>query len=508
MAQKFTSLDDAANSLGISKDRLNQLREAGKVRGYRDGSSWKFRADEIEKFASEGVPTIDPEPSDLSLDLDEPLRLDDTDETEQPKASADDATSAAANSGLELDLADDEAPASPPSDLNLEEVDEPTVAADVEDEASPAGEKVEEPSDVLALDDDEDISLADSILLSEAELGAASNRPPSTIIGKADLDLNSDLDLALGDSDMAGSDVKLAPGSDILSAGSGEDLALEIEPPSPSGEFEGLPEVDIDLEAESSRILAPEDVAKAKGAAEAAASGATSDLELAPTDSDAGGASEVNLGGEPAAGSGLTGLSALELEDDDDVLGEGSDVTLSSESSGINIISPSDSGLALDEVALDLAGSSPIGSALDLGEISEAGVSGVDVSGAESKAGEDFQLTPLGEDAEEEDKDSSQVIALDEVAEEEAVGAPLGGGDSQILAEDFGAVALTPGAASVVDASETSFSTANVVMLGCCMVLLVGCGMLAYDLVRNMWIWSDVSTPSSFLLEAVNPFIK
>ncbi len=54
-----------------------------------------------------------------------------------------------------------------------------------------------------------------------------------------------------------------------------------------------------------------------------------------------------------ANGSGLTGLSALELDDDDDqVLGDGSDITLSSESSGINIISPSDSGLALDEVAL------------------------------------------------------------------------------------------------------------------------------------------------------------
>ena len=51
------------------------------------------------------------------------------------------------------------------------------------------------------------------------------------------------------------------------------------------------------------------------------------------------------------------------------MLGEGSDVTLSGESSGINIISPSDSGLALDEVPLDLSGSAPIGSSLDLGSI-------------------------------------------------------------------------------------------------------------------------------------------
>lgn len=506
MAQKFTSIDEAVSLLGISKDRLTQLREAGKVRGYRDGTSWKFRAEDIEKLASEGIPTLDAEPSDLALDLD------DLEEPEAPveKPTSKPAASEPPASGLDLDLADegDLALASPPSDLNLEDIDEPTVAADIDDESVAELEDLEEPSDVLSLDDEESISLTDSILLSESELGITSKRPPSTIIGKADLDLGSDLDLGLEDK---GSDLKMAPGSDILSAAPGDDLALEMEPPSPSGEFEGLPEVDIDLEAESSRILAPEETAKVKGAA-AAAAAAMSDLELAPTDSDPGhGASNINLGGDSAVGmgSGITGLSALELEDDEDqVLGEGSDVTLSSESSGINIISPSDSGLALDEVALDLAGSSPIGSSLDLGDVREAAESGVEPMDLEAAEGNEFQLTPLGEDVEEEDKDSSQVIALDEVAEEEAVGAPLGGGDSQILSEDFGAVSLTPGAVTVVDPSDTTFSTANVVMLSCCMILLAGCGMLAYDLVRNMWIWSDVKPANSWLLEAVNPFLK
>src|SRR5262245_9358246 len=394
MAQKFTSTDEAVALLGISKDRLNQLREAGKVRGYRDGASWKFRAEDIEKLASEGIPSIEAEPSDLALDLDD---------LDEPQAPVKEAASAPAEqepslSGLDLDLADDdEALASPPSDLNLEDIDEPTVAADVEDE--PALSLEDEPSDVLSLDDEDSISLSDSILLSESALGMTSKRPPSTIIGKAELDLGSDLDLSLKDE---GSDLKSAPGSDILSAAPGDDLALEMEPPSPSGEFEGLPEVDIDLEAESSRILAPEDAAKAKGGAAAAAAAAMSDLELAPTDSDPGhGASNINLGGDSAVGtgSGITGLSALELEDDEDmVLGEGSDVTLSSESSGINIISPSDSGLALDEVALDLAGSSPIGSSLDLGDVREAAESGVEPMELEPAEGDEFQLTPLGED--------------------------------------------------------------------------------------------------------------
>jgi hypothetical protein len=324
------------------------------------------------------------------------------------------------------------------------------------------------------------------------------------------LDLSSDLDLITEDDERA-SDVKLAPGSDILSAAAGEDLALEMEPPSPSGSFEGLDELEVDLEAESSRILAPDDLAKAKGAAAAKAAAAMSDLELAPTDSDPGrGASEINLGGGSSAG---TGLSALELDDDgDQVLGDGSDVTLSGESSGINLISPSDSGLALDEVPLDLAGSSPMGSSLDLGEIADADeveLEPMALGGGGSQAGSDFQLTPVGDDMDDEDKDSSQVIALDEVTEEESVGAPLGGiADSQILAEDFGAVGLTPGAVSMADpAAETPFSTWNVVLLSCCLLLLTGSGMLMYDLLRNMWSWNEVTTLNSSLMDVLTSFL-
>src|SRR6185312_643256 len=118
-------------------------------------------------------------------------------------------------------------------------------------------------------------------------------------------------------------DVKLASDSDLL--GGGDDLGLDL--PSPSGNFEGLEELEVDLEAESSRILAPEDVAKAQAAAKAAGSskkktppksGGVSDLDLAPLDSQLGGMSDIGLGKEaPGSGSALAGLSALELDDDD-----------------------------------------------------------------------------------------------------------------------------------------------------------------------------------------------
>lgn len=496
MAQKFTSLEDAARQLGISKDRLTQLREAGKVRAYRDGASWKFRAEDIEKLASDGIPQLDPAASDPALDAD--------------ADGMGSAPAAPATSGLDLDLAEDELSASPASDLSLEEIDEPTVAGLDEGESA----------DVLAIDlDQESINLSDSILLSEEELGTSANRPPSTIIGKAELDLDADLDLSPVEkqAEKPSSDVKLAPESDILAAGAPDDLALDMNLPSPSANFAGLEELEVDLEAESSRILSSEDLAKAKGAAAAAKAADVSDLELAPTDSHPDRAtSDIDLGGEAASGAGLTGLSALELDEgeDEQVLGEGSDVTLSGGSSGINIISPSDSGLALDEVALDLSGSSPMGSSLDLGDVGTEEVSleplAIKGEAGESKVGEDFQLTPLGEEGAEEEKDSSQVIALDEISEE-AVGAPLGApgiGDSGMLAEDFG-VGLAPGAIAVGDVTaDTPFSVWNVLGLSSCLLLLGLCGMMMYDLLRNMWSWNEVTTLNSSLLESVlNPFL-
>src|SRR3954468_14825695 len=285
MAQKFTSLDEAANQLSISKDRLTQLREAGKVRAYKDGASWKFRAEDIEKLAVEGIPEIEPSPSDLALNLDDDFDFSEPFPSEPPspaphadapaaspptggesglELSLDDehdekpGAPAAASGGSDLSLDDEAMVPGPASDISLDDVDEPTVAG--LDEGS---------SDTLALDDDGSIDInTDSILMSEAELGGTPGRPPSTIIGKADLDLDADLDLSPLDKGAGpASDVKLARDSGLSLAD--DDLGLDL--PSPSGDFAGLKELDVDLEAESSRILAPSDVAKAQAAAKEAA---------------------------------------------------------------------------------------------------------------------------------------------------------------------------------------------------------------------------------------------
>ena len=49
----YVSLDEAAKILGIPPDELVEMRSRGEIFGYRDGSSWKFKTEEIERVQSE-----------------------------------------------------------------------------------------------------------------------------------------------------------------------------------------------------------------------------------------------------------------------------------------------------------------------------------------------------------------------------------------------------------------------------------------------------------------------
>ncbi len=53
MARKLVPLTEAAEQLGLSPDELNEMRQNGDIYGYRDGASWKFKPEDIEKLAEE-----------------------------------------------------------------------------------------------------------------------------------------------------------------------------------------------------------------------------------------------------------------------------------------------------------------------------------------------------------------------------------------------------------------------------------------------------------------------
>ena len=50
MATKFVDLETAAKELGISVDKLSEMRERNEIRGFRDGATWKFKPEDVERL--------------------------------------------------------------------------------------------------------------------------------------------------------------------------------------------------------------------------------------------------------------------------------------------------------------------------------------------------------------------------------------------------------------------------------------------------------------------------
>jgi excisionase family DNA binding protein len=53
MAGKFVDLKEAAKMLGVTADELVEMRSRGEIFGYRDGASWKFKTEEVDRVAGE-----------------------------------------------------------------------------------------------------------------------------------------------------------------------------------------------------------------------------------------------------------------------------------------------------------------------------------------------------------------------------------------------------------------------------------------------------------------------
>lgn len=511
MEQKFVTFDDAVEKLGVTSEQLTRLRESGDLRAYRDGPSWKFRSDEIQKMMDEGVPEPAP-PSDIGLALPEelvdaePLKDPVADDDDDLKLADDDATSSTEASGVDLVMADDDDDEVDPAELD------DTVTAGASD---------------VSLDlEDDGSDPSDSILLSEEELGESLSTPPSTIIGKSELAKDADLELSLPGDSGAGSDTKLAGGaSDVLSSGTtnADVLSDKEEKDDDSGgssAFDNLDELEIDLAAESGSVVGSGSQATAKAPDDSAKEG-ESDLDLDdegtdPAPSDLGLAatsSVVSVG--PTSDLDL----ATDAEDDDFVLAEsgGSDITLDSASSGINL-DPSDSGLALDDISLDVGGSAILSSLSLENEDEEQDISLVsddDDAGADLQSDDGFDLTPMVA-AEEDDDSSSQVIALDaeiEGLEDQGAEGILdedafaeADDDAVVLTDDYAAAdadALGVSTYSSAARADSEYSVMNIVGLGCCVFMLLLGMVVMLDMARNIWSWNETYALNSWLLDGV-----
>ncbi len=312
-----------------------------------------------------------------------------------------------------------------------------------------------------------DADESEDVLLSEVELGPSDASSSGTVIG-ADEQRPEDSDIKLAGSDIGISSDDAPLGKDDSGF---EELDLTI---------------DDDLSLEDSQISLSDDEPIVKDGSTGSA------IELgAGLDDD-----DLVLGGSGSSGSS----------------GSGSDISIGQDS-GISLVDPDDSGLSLED-PLELAEDDE---SLALGEDDVLSLSeDADTEApTELKSDDDFLLEPLEELGEEEEAESgSQVIALDESIGDEA--ATLGAGamlDEEPVSVEPGAGApfgvrqpsageapLTPGAAAL---PEAPFGTLAMVMLTACTVVLLLSGVIAYDLLRNMWSWNGPYEVNSAIMDMV-----
>ncbi|GAB5403460.1 MAG: hypothetical protein Aurels2KO_16910 [Aureliella sp.] len=246
----FVSLDDAAKRLGVSADEIVEMRSRGDIFGYRDGASWKFKPEEIERVASELMgDALDEDPAGSSILVSEgelgsssshgstigsDIQSADEDSDVQlvadPNSGSDVRLVSKGDEGSELQLADDD-------DLQLASSD------DDDDELSLAAD---DGDDLLAAASGASSGLGSDLELAGSDLGLGSaiggdsdalelaGDDASNVIGSSDLNLEGGSELIKGDSDPnidsgsldLGSDLEISDDEGDLVLGGGSDLAL------------------------------------------------------------------------------------------------------------------------------------------------------------------------------------------------------------------------------------------------------------------------------------------
>jgi hypothetical protein len=353
-------------------------------------------------------------------------------------------------------------------------------------------------SDVeLELNDD-----LDSILLSEVEMGGSAKEGMSTIIGKMSEDAAGDADLPPATASRA---VVNPTGDSGISMGNDSGITLSSDSEISLADGGGGSSIPLGMDSDVKLAVSGSDIGtKSPGGSSDKLFGSDalrlSDDELSLVDSGQPPVkSKSGDSGKKGAGSSIK-LGDEELE----VFVGGSDVTQSPTDSGIQLISASDSGLSLDQP-------------LALGSSARRLLDGGEGEGAEGKGEDDFLLTALDDTGEESSDSGSQVIALDSDDEiSSGMFAPLAGGAGLLEEEPMGAA---PGAAVVTAASptmmmapapvamaapaEAPFTGPTVAILAVCVVFLLLCGMMTFDLMRNMWSWDGPYNVNSSIMESI-----
>jgi excisionase family DNA binding protein len=462
MARKLVGLEEAAKMLGVSAETLSEMRERQKVHGYRDGASWKFKPEDIDKLiADREAAEQEGEFAEVDEDPDSILL------SEVELGQSNESTSSTIIGGAASKLSPSESDiqlAAPKhdSDLDLDSALTP----------GPGGSDVLGGSDVVPASGSgvsprfDELDTLDLDLPSAADSGISSK-------------ILSDITAPPAEGSKAAADTGsasgLKAGGSGLAFGSEDELALgEASPEEAQGAIE-------------EEQLLP----SAEGG---------SAIELAGDDDDG----DLVLGG----GSGdlsRTGDSGISLMNPADSGLSLESAPLELGGSAVDSLELGDDDMLLTEEEAEAGGGAETGAVA-----------------AEEQSDDDFLLTPLEEAGAEESDSGSQVIALDEDVEFEEAGADTGAleAGAGLLEEDLGAGlggALEPAAAPALAAAgapaaataaaaaepEAPFTGWNVVSLALCSVFLLFVGMSMFDLLRNMWSWGGPYSVNSSLMDMI-----
>ncbi len=462
---KLIELKEAAKLLGISPEELTEMRDRNEVFGYRDGASWKFKTEEIERVAAQlGSSDDSADQVELAAGAD---------------AGADDLDELIDVAELKLDADDEDSESILVTEEELGRSDESTSSTIIGKAGTPLAASE---SDIKLADD-----VADELSAAESDLKIAGDS------GLGDFDLSSgESDVLAGDSDLLSISDE---GSDV-GADSGDTGKLSLA----GDEGSGKAESSLKLAGDDELSLDDEEPGTEGAESDLGALDSSVDLDLDDEDlfASSGTGSDVTLG---ASDSGINlanpSDSGISLEDISD-LGSGID-------SGI------DSSLELGDSSLELGDEDMIELEGDLAESEDA---------TELKADDEFLLTPVegeGVPDEESDDSGSQVIALDSDEFEESAETMLVAEDGPLVEEDVdfaaaegfdagGATVATGTAAAAVGAAagqDAGYSVWNVVSLGMVAAFLGISGLLVMDLIRNIWSWNGAYSLNSTIMDGI-----
>ena len=450
----YVSLDEAAKLLNMLPETLVELRSRGEIFGFRDGSSWKFKTDEIERVLQErSGDVLNEDAGGSSILFSERSGLSGL----SGKSGSGLGDASSGNSELQLEPSEEDSGSSQlGSDVTL--VPDPSSGSGVRlvnraSQTPPLGGFADDDDELLGLSDDDS---------GEMEIDASS----LSLGPESDLELRKEPSESSSGSSTgtsSGSGKKQSPSRDDSDVLAGSDLQLQ------TSDLGGTPDLVSGDDSDSSIEL-------------------DGGLDFSSADDDLvlGSSSDLGL----SADSGINLMSP-------------SDSGLSLEDEPLDLAGTGISGL-------DLGGE---GSGSDVGGSDPKSGAGSGISGIDFAAAEDFQLSPSG--GIEVDEDSgSQVIEIEDSSE---MGDPLAGGrqaDPFGDPEDNGGdpyegggidTQIGVGTAGTSGAyrglTEVPLAGWQVATLLCIITFMGMSGILVTDIVRNMWSWngeSNISVTSWF----------